>query len=64
MKIYGVTEYWENGMLECLYDGFGEEENGMIIWEEGYNPPKDDEFHFTTIIRQFVEDYSECIEED
>lgn len=51
MKVYGVTEYWENGMLECVYDGFGEEENGVITWEEGYNPPRDDEFYFTTIFK-------------
>lgn len=51
MKVYGATEYWENGMLECVYDGFGEEKDGVIIWEEGYNPPKNDDFHFTTIIR-------------
>lgn len=52
MKVYGITEYWVDGELDCIYDGFGEEDSdGVIHWGEGYEPPKDDDFYFTTIVR-------------
>lgn len=51
VNVYGVTEYWEHGNLECVFDGFGyRDDNGNITWYDGYNPPKDDEFHLTTIV--------------
>ena len=51
VNVYGVTEYWENGLLECVYDGFGyRNSDGNITWYDDYNPPKDDDFHFTTIV--------------
>ena len=47
VNVYGLTEYWENGLLECVYDGFGyRDSNGNITWYDGYNPPKD----ITTIV--------------
>ena len=51
VNVYGRTSYYENGSLECLYDGFGfRDADGNITWYEGYNPPKDDECHSTLII--------------
>ena len=51
VNVYGSTSYYKNGIVECMYDGFGyEDKNGDIIWYDGYNPPEDDEFHLTTII--------------
>ena len=51
VNVYGVTDHWERGILECMYDGFGYRDNdGNITWYEGYNPPPDDEFNLTTII--------------
>lgn len=51
VNVYGITEYRENGSLEELYDGFGYRDNeGNITWYDGYNPPKDDEFHSTMIV--------------
>lgn len=38
VNVYGSTSYYENGLLECIYDGFGYE-------------PRNDEFHLTTIAR-------------
>ena len=49
VNVYGSTSYYENGSLECVYDGFGyRDRNGNITWYDGYTP-KDDEFHLTTI---------------
>ena len=51
VNVYGVTEYWEHGTLECVFDGFGyRDDNGNITWYDGYNPPKNDEFYLTTIV--------------
>lgn len=51
VNVYGSTSYYENGLLECIYDGFGyEDENGNITWYDGYEP-RNDEFHLTTIAR-------------
>ena len=52
VNVYGTTEVWnENENLEEVYDGFGyRDTEGNITWYEGYNPPKDDEFHSTLII--------------
>lgn len=51
VNVYGSTSYYENGLIECVYDGFGfKDKNGNITWYDGYNPPKDDEFHLTTIV--------------
>ena len=51
VNVYGTTEYWENGLLECVDDGFGyRDKDGNITWYNGYNPPLDDEFHSTLII--------------
>lgn len=45
VNVYGQTNYYENGLLECITDGFGyRDENGNITWYEGYMPI-DDEFH-------------------
>lgn len=50
VNVYGSTSYYENGLLECIYDGFGfRDEKGNITWYDGYNPPEDDECHITTI---------------
>ena len=50
VNVYGSTLYYERGEVECVYDGFGyRDSNGNITWYDGYNPPKDDEFHLTTI---------------
>ena len=50
VNVYGSTSYYENGMLECVYDGFGfRDETGNITWYDDYNPPKDDKCHITTI---------------
>ena len=51
VNVYGVTEYWENGLLDCIDDGFGyRDKDGSITWYNGYNPPPDDEFHSTLIV--------------
>ena len=51
VNVYGATDYYENGMLECTFDGFGYRDNdGSITWYEGYNPPKDDDFYYTLIV--------------
>lgn len=51
VNVYGTTEYWENGVLECTFDGFGYRDNdGNITWYDDYNPPKDDDFYLTTIV--------------
>lgn len=51
VNVYGQTSYYERGSLECVYDGFGfRDEEGNITWYDGYNPPKDDDFHLTTIV--------------
>ena len=51
VNVVGITSYYENGLVDCVYDGYGyRDENGNITWYDGYNPPKDDEFHLTTII--------------
>lgn len=50
VNVYGSTEYYEDGLLECVYDGFGYRDSlGDITWYGDYNPPKNDEFHVTTI---------------
>lgn len=51
VNVYGTTSYYENGLLECVFEGFGYCDNdGNITWYEGYNPPKDDEFYLTTVV--------------
>ena len=51
VNVYGTTECWWNGLLECVYDGFGyRDSDGNITWYDDYNPPKDDEFHLTIIV--------------
>ena len=51
VNVYGTTDYYENGMLECTFDGFGYRDNdGNITWYQGYNPPKDDDFYYTLIV--------------
>ena len=51
VNVVGITSYYENGLLECVYDGYGYRDgNGNITWYDGYNPPEDDEFHLTIII--------------
>lgn len=51
VNVYGSTSYYENGILECVYDGFGyKDSGGNIAWYGGYNPPDDDEFHLTIIV--------------
>lgn len=50
VNVYGTTEYWD-GLLECVFDGFGyRDDKGNITWYDGYNPPKDDEFYSTLIV--------------
>ena len=50
VNVYWQTEYWEHGLLECVYDGFGyHDSEGDITLCADYNLPKDDEFHLTTI---------------
>lgn len=51
VNVYGSTSYYEDGLLECVFDGFGyRDNNGNITWYDNYNPPKDDDFYFTTVI--------------
>ncbi len=51
VNVYGTTSYYENGLLECVFDGFGyRDSNGNITWYDDYNPPKDDEFYLTTVV--------------
>lgn len=50
VNVYGSTSYYERGVIECVYDGFGyRDSDGNITWYDGYEP-KDDEFHLTTIV--------------
>lgn len=51
VNVYGTTSYYENGLLDCVDDGFGyRDSDGNITWYGDYNPPKDNEFCFTTIV--------------
>ena len=51
VNVVGITSYYENGLLECTYDGYGyRDSNGNITWYDGYNPPEDDEFNLTIIV--------------
>ena len=50
INIYGVTSYYENGIINCIHHGVGyRDDNGYITWYGDYNPPEDDEFHDTII---------------
>ena len=51
VNVVGITSYYENGLIECVCDGYGyRDSNGNVTWYDGYNPPKNDESHSTTII--------------
>lgn len=51
VNVVGITSYYENGLLECVYDGYGyRDSDGNITWYDGYNPPKDDESNSTIVI--------------
>ena len=51
VNVYGITEYWKNGILEYTFDGFGYRDNdGNITWYDDYNPPKDNNFYSTIIV--------------
>lgn len=50
VNVYGQTSYYEFGILECVYDGFGfRDQNGNVTWYEGYEPAND-EFHTSIVI--------------
>ena len=50
VNVYGVTQHYEDGLLEEVYDGFGfRDKNGNVTWYEGYKP-KDDDSHSTIIV--------------
>lgn len=43
VNVYGTTEFWQDGLLECVTDGFGyRNESGVIEWYGGYEPLEDD----------------------
>lgn len=45
VNVYGTTQYYEDGLLESIHDGFGyRDTDGNITWYGGYEPI-DDEFH-------------------
>jgi predicted NodU family carbamoyl transferase len=49
VNVYGITSYYERGLLEEVYDGFGYcDKDGNITWYDGYEP-KEDESHTTSI---------------
>lgn len=51
VNVYGSTEYYERGLIESVFDGFGYRDSyGNITWYGDYNPPEDDDFYVTTII--------------
>lgn len=51
VNVCGVTSYYEHGLLECVYDGYGyRDEDGNITWYGDYNPPKNDKSHSTLVI--------------
>lgn len=52
INVYAITSYWEDGSLEFMYNGFGyEDENGIITWKDGYEPPENDEHYSTKIVK-------------
>ena len=50
VNVYGTTEFWQDGLLECVTDGFGfRNERGVIEWYDGYEPLEDDS-HISVVV--------------
>lgn len=53
-NVYATTEYYEHGLLDQVYEGFGyRDETGVIEWFDGFRPLNDDT-HKTIIHPDFV----------